>query len=220
LFVVNQLQLVRGQSLDKVIQAETLASYPGLSRDLAKLTAAQYLGELSLGLALSEQPQLELYELLTEHLLRLEKLAPPELLLAHLAQSVFHLLAIAGIGPRVQQCCLTQKAPRPDYGDPRWSIGFSFEAGGIIIFPGARGAEFSQIAINRQLGAVELTLLQNLNYPTLPDFSPLIPPALGGYRLQRAWVNVEHLLRDYAQYHLGYPLRAATLIDSLSPLDF
>ena len=220
LFVVNHLQLVKGRSLDKIIQAETLASYPGLSRDLGKLTAGQYLAELTLALALSEQPQMEIYELLTEHLHRLEILVNKDEVLVYLAQSVFHLLVIAGIGPRVQQCCVSQKTLTPDYSHPQWRIGFSFEAGGIVLLPEIESSEFSKIAINRQLGAIELTVLQNLSQATLPNFSELVPASLLGYPLQRAWVNIEHLLRDYAQYHLGYSLRSATLLDSLSSIDF
>ena len=41
LFVVNQLLIVKGRNLDKIIQAESLDSYPGLSQDLRKLTARQ-----------------------------------------------------------------------------------------------------------------------------------------------------------------------------------
>jgi DNA repair protein RecO (recombination protein O) len=74
LFVVNELLLAKGRSLDKITQAETLESYPGLSKDLSKLAASQYLAELVLCHALSEQPQEELYELLNEHLRRLEQL--------------------------------------------------------------------------------------------------------------------------------------------------
>ena len=56
LFVVNQLLIAKGKSLDKLTQAETLESYPGLAQDLRRLTASQYLAELCLCQALSEQP--------------------------------------------------------------------------------------------------------------------------------------------------------------------
>jgi DNA repair protein RecO (recombination protein O) len=220
LFVVNQLQIAKGQNLDKIIQAETRESYPGLSRDLGKLTGSQYLAELCLGLALSEQPQGEIYDLLLEHLSRLERLEDGEAFFAYLAQSVFHILAISGIGPRVQECCWSNQKPQPDYHNTQWQVGFSFEAGGIMILNEACRQEFPPIAINRTLGALELTVLQNLSQATLPQFSEIIPPSLIGYPLKRAWANVEHLLRDYAQYHLGYSLRSATLIDRLTSVDF
>ncbi|MFW5762842.1 MAG: DNA repair protein RecO, partial [Coleofasciculus sp.] len=114
LFVVNQLLIYKGRSLDKITQAETLESYPGLAKDLGKLAASQYLAELVLCHALSEQPQAELYALFNEHLRRLEQLprlssspSGASLILAHLCHGIFHLLALAGIAPQVQQCCIS-----------------------------------------------------------------------------------------------------------------
>ena len=104
LFVVNQLLIAKGRSLDKITQAETIRSYPRLSQNLAKLASGQYLAELVLGLALSEQTQTELYELLNEHLRRLEAMSGS--MIPCLTQAVFHLLAIAGLAPEVKACCL------------------------------------------------------------------------------------------------------------------
>ena len=53
LFVVNELLVSKGRSLDKITQAETLESYPGLSKNLSKLAASQYLAEVVLCYALS-----------------------------------------------------------------------------------------------------------------------------------------------------------------------
>jgi len=151
LFVVNQLQIAAGRTLPKVIQAETLMSYPRLSQDLCKLTASQYLAELALCQALSQQPQAELFHLLTEHLGRIEQLpkVPQDRavaaaiaqhsqreielqVLSHLAHATFHLLALAGIAPQVQICCLTQQPLVPDFGHPPGAVGFSVAAGGTI----------------------------------------------------------------------------------------
>jgi len=38
--------------------------------------------------------------------------------------------------------------------------------------------------------------------------------------LDLAWVNVELLLRHYAEYQSGKELKSAKLIDALSPLAF
>ena len=224
LFVVNQLLIVKGRSLDKIIQAETIESYPGLSRNLEKLAASQYLAELVLALALSEEPQPELYELLTEHLRRLE--SSQDMAHAYLAQAVFHLLAIAGIGPQVQACCLTGEAITADLSNPLWRAGFSFEAGGIIglsvnsvqpprVAESDRNSLFST-PINTKIGAVELTLLQKLGSQVLPPSSQM-PSNLS---LDAAWVKVERILRDYAQYHFGRNLRSAALVDALTSLEF
>lgn len=74
-FVVNDLLIAKGRSLDKITQAQTIKSYPGLVKDLGKLAASQYLAEIALCQGLSEQPQEELYELLNEHLQRIEELS-------------------------------------------------------------------------------------------------------------------------------------------------
>jgi DNA repair protein RecO (recombination protein O) len=139
LFVVNDLLLAKGRSLDKITQAETLESYPGLSKDLSKLAASQYLAELVLCHALSEQPQEELYDLFNEHLRRLDQLSSgvgdpskASLVLAHLSHGVFHLLALAGIAPQVRVCCVTQHSINPDFTDPDWRVGFSVDAGGTV----------------------------------------------------------------------------------------
>lgn len=131
LFVVNDLLFVKGKSLDKLIQAETQRSFPGLSQDLAKLTASQYIAELALAQALSDQPQAELYYLLIEHLGRLEA-ATKANILPCLAQATFHLLALAGVAPEVFRCCLSRTPLSPDISDPDWRVAFSVSSGGVI----------------------------------------------------------------------------------------
>lgn len=231
LFVVNKLLIARGRSLDKITQAETIESYPGLSQDLGKLSASQYLAELTLSLALSEQPQPELYELLAEHLRRLEQLPAsngqtfsPELF-AHLCQGVFHLLALAGIAPEVYRCCLTQNLIQADFNDPQWQVGFSFEAGGVVsttdLKPvgeknnGDREISTYPAKINTKLNAVELTLLQQLGKKSLFPFDRILPKKFLNL-LDAAWIKVERSLRDYTQYHVGCSLRSATLVDAFS----
>ncbi|NJN85721.1 MAG: DNA repair protein RecO [Leptolyngbyaceae cyanobacterium SL_7_1] len=130
LFVINQLLIVKGRSLDKIIQAESLESFTGLGQDLGKLTAAQYLAELTLFQALSEQPQNELYSLLQEHLSRIEQL-PREATLACLTQGIFHLLALAGLAPQVHHCCLTNQSLTPASETGR--VGFNSKLGGVVL---------------------------------------------------------------------------------------
>jgi DNA repair protein RecO (recombination protein O) len=131
LFVVNDLLIAQGRSIDKITQAETLESYQGLGRNLKKLTAGQYLAELVLHQALSEQPQEDLFYLLNEHLGRIER-SPDSDVLACLTHAVFQLLAIAGVAPQVHQCCLTQAILSPDLSDPNWQAGFSTIVGGAV----------------------------------------------------------------------------------------
>jgi DNA repair protein RecO (recombination protein O) len=131
LFVVNELLIAKGRSLDKVAQAETIESYPGLGQDLTKLTASQYLAELALFQALSDQPQAELFTLLNEQLKRLERSPTPQVLAA-LTFAMFQLLTLAGISPQVHLCCVTREPLTPNFSDPNWRIGFSIPAGGVV----------------------------------------------------------------------------------------
>ena len=235
LFVVNQLLIVQGRSLDKVIQAESLESYPGLSQSLSKLTAGQYLAELALCQALSNQPQADLLYLMREHLSRIEK-SPATL--ACLTHASFHLLALAGITPQVQECCVTRRVITPDLGDPTWRIGFSVVSGGIVQL-----AELENLSSSRpqkksntsssttseasngfsaqkhpdwltQLNALELWLLQQLAQPNfieelLQANEMILEPVY-----HQAWLSIERVLRHYAQYHLDRPIRSAALIDA------
>ncbi|MBC1219678.1 DNA repair protein RecO [Nostoc sp. UCD121] len=240
MFVVNELLIAKGRSLDKITQAQTLKTYPGLAKDLGKLAASQYLAEIVLSQALSEQPQEELYELFNEHLHRLEALSSTNSsgVLAHLAHGVFHLLALAGVTPQVQVCCLSGRSLKPDFTDPNWQIGFSVPTGGTICLeawkrlrtegkgeinnqypiphiplpmPHAQTAQ--TVVVHRQeiplissrLGAMELALLQHLSQPEIMQ--------IDGAR-DHNWLSVEQILRQYAQYQLGRPIRSATLIDS------
>lgn len=225
LFVVNQLLIAKGRSLDKVTQADTVESYPKLSKDLGKLTASQYLAELVLGIALSEQPQTELYQLLREHLRRIENLSDERELLPHLTQALFHLLVIAGIGPQVQSCCVTRQEIEPDFTDLQWRFGFSLEAGGAIqLLSKLNEPENTENLvlpkIHTRLGAVELTILQNLGKQFLPEWTQLLPQNLSKNFFDLAWLKLERLLRDYAEYHLGYSFRSTSMIDNLYSLDF
>jgi len=189
LFVVNHLLLARGKSLDKITQAESLESYPGLSQDLGKLTAGQYLAEVALLQAMDDHPQPDLFCLLREHLSRLEKV-PKTATLPCLVHAIYHLLALAGLPPQVQNCCVTQQPITPNFTDPDWRIGFSTLAGGTFLLsaidrlkaehllPKASVSGASQAFSSSpkslrssdlyvQIGAIELDILQQLAQPDL-----------------------------------------------------
>jgi len=207
LFVVNQLLIVKGRNLDKIIQAESLESYPGLSQDLRKLTASQYLAELALYQALSDQPQTELFQLLREQLDWLEQL-PAAMALPCLTYAMFHLLVVAGVAPEVRTCCTTQASVTPNFSDPNWKIGFSAVAGGIVQFT-EQSPELSA-----KLTAVELALLQQLPESDLLQ-RLLYPNGQQSSTIDsQVWLSIERVLRHYAQYHFDRPIRSATLIDS------
>lgn len=221
LFVVNDLLVAKGRSLDKIIQAETQQSYAGLSKDLGKLSASQYLAEMVLCLALSEQPQTELYELLKDHLNRLEQLPRQESVYPCLAQAIFHILVLAGFGPVVDSCCLLQEPLQANFSDPQWRVGFSFALGGVINLERqdkekSETEDGSKLKINTDLTAVELTLLQQLKKRDFPCQDQVLPPAFRENNLTLVWSKLDRLLRDYTEYHLGRYFRSTTLVDSLS----
>ncbi|MDJ0635187.1 MAG: DNA repair protein RecO [Xenococcaceae cyanobacterium MO_188.B29] len=229
LFVINNLLIVQGRSLDKIIQADTIYTYPGLSQDLGKLAAAQYLAELILYLALSEQSQLELYELLNEHLRRIERLANQQSVYPYLAQAVYHILAIAGVAPQVQACCLSQKLLSPNFATLNWQVGFSFERGSIVDLNLAELTHKSENnrksgdilkSINYKVNALELTLLQQLSCQALPQVELLVDSKANHLSLDTAWIRVERILREYAQYYCGRSLRSADLVDNLYLVEF
>ena len=224
LFVINELMMIKGRSLDKIIQADTLYTYPGLSRDIGKLATAQYLAELSLALAVDEQPQPDLYQLLNEHLRRIEGFTIGESVYPYLAQAVFHLTAIAGLTPQIFECCLTQAEVVPDFDLANWQVGFSFEAGGIIDLDAVQklqpNPELDAVEnynlrlpkIDSRINALELSLLQQLIDRDLPSTEAL---TTASFNLEVAWVRIEKILREYIQYHIGKTIRSANLVDNL-----
>jgi DNA repair protein RecO (recombination protein O) len=245
MFVVNELLIAKGRSLDKITQAQTLKTYPGLSKNLGKLSASQYLAEIVICQALSEQPQEDLHDLLNEHLSRLEALPSNDSfdVLAHLAQGVFHLLALAGLAPQVQVCCLTQRRLTPDFTDPNPQVGFSINAGGTVCLAawenlkkegeretrgkGDKGTTghggISASTISPSPAAYE-TIVHQEEMPVI--FSRLSatelamlqqlsqPEIMQDAARNHGWLSVEQILRFYAQYHFGRSIRSAALIDS------
>ncbi|MBW4657079.1 MAG: DNA repair protein RecO [Drouetiella hepatica Uher 2000/2452] len=241
LFVVNHLLVARGKNLDKITQAESQESYPGLSQDLGKLTAGQYLAELALMQAMDDHPQPELFCLLREHLSRLEKM-PSATTLPCLVQAIYHLLALAGLPPQVQTCCVTQQPITPNFADPDWRVGFSIFAGGTFLLsaidrlkaehlvPKVTGQVPKQTFGNPkvlpsspklsrpadlyvEIGAIELDILQQLSQPNLiQDWFSSHSSKMP--TVSRIWLSLERILRQYAQYHYDRPIRSATLIDA------
>jgi DNA repair protein RecO (recombination protein O) len=233
-FVINHLLVVQGKKLDKVIQAETVQSFPKLAADLTRLTASQYLAELVLSQALTGQSQEALFTLFVEHLTRLEQ-APPSGVLASLCQGIFHLLALAGVAPEVRQCCLSQVAIAPDLSG-HWQVGFSAAAGGIVktdllhqipqtpsprgprTAPGryaVKGSRRSTEGMETTLiSAAELALLQRLGSPDLIASQPQAESLINAQATSPLWQRIERLLRHYAQHHFDRPIRSASLIDT------
>lgn len=238
LFVVNELLLAKGRSLDKITQAETLESYPGLARNLKKLTAGQYLAELALQQALSEQSQEELFYLLNEHLGRIEQAIDAEVL-PRLIHAIFQLLVVAGIAPQVHQCCVTGTVIEPDLNSDAPQAGFSGAIGGVVKLEeldriveeqAPRYRVQSPVGEYRVASTPASTSVtadpprrfapRSLNVPlhaselaALQHLPQPDPPAPDQHPLS-VWLTLEKLLRQYTQYHFDQPIRSAALIES------
>lgn len=244
LFVVNELLIANGRSLDKITQAETLETYPKLGDNLLKLTASQYLAELVLCHALSEQSQEELFCLLTEHLRRIEQIPKITvnrslIVLAYLAHAVFHTLALAGIAPQVRLCCLTQQPLTPDLQTPEWRVGFSNAAGGIVnLLALARlrtdnkenlklkipNSKFKDSHVptafteQKEIPKIDAQLsadeLSLFQQLANPELPPVAENVADGFFHQSNWLSVEKVLRQYSQFHFGRLIRSAVLMDT------
>lgn len=231
LFVVNELLIAKGRSLDKITQADTVQSHPGLSRNLGKLSAAQYLAELAIASALSDEPQEELFWLLGEHLSRLERLSDrteiesAAVLVAHLSHGIFHLLALAGLAPQVQVCCATRQPLIPNFTDPNWQTGFSIPSGGTFSLSelanleaelsSQTGSLYKSPSRSRQMNSSKHLTNFEINANELAALQQLASPELGeGIADRTTWVSVENILRQYAQYHLGCTIRSGSSIDT------
>ncbi len=204
LFVVNDLMISKGRSLDRITQAETVHSFVGLGQNLAKLTAAQYLAELALFQALTAHPQADLFLLLTEHLMRLQKVSELRPILACLNHGIYHLLAIAGVAPQVHNCCFSQHPVALISDNAKWQVGFSIAGGGIVDLK--TKFDLGNAKISHYLSATDLKALQELTQVDLSDDIVNVHVS--------AWLTVERLLRAYAQYHFDRPIQSAALIDS------
>lgn len=237
MFVVNDLLIAKGKSLDKITQAETVMSYPGLGKDLKRLTASQYLAELCLYQALSDQPQDELFCILNNQLQQLER-SPTSHILLILISGIYQLLTVAGVAPEVHRCCVTQHPLMPN--EP---VGFSIPAGGTVNLESleqlqqpyssqaARITKPVQSSLRRSaqlhslIGVEELMILQ-----AIAQTESLQADTVSSQRTDQfdrladsitACIAVERILRQYAQYHFDRSIRSATLMDacfSSSPL--
>ncbi len=230
LFVVNHLMLSTGRSLDKIAQAETIESYPALSRNLAKLTVAQYWAEVILNQPPNHDTTAEVFDWLCQ---RLSDLAASEAglaLLVHLLYGIVQLLQLEGILPQVKQCSLSGQAVNPErMGNGK--VIFSPAAGGIVLSTNEVAADLSTndgyakeqaSAYGRSskraltLSAPELMLLQQIVrvQEVLPQAHTPPSELLNLADSAQEWLKVEQALRNYVQYHTDRPIRSAALLES------
>lgn len=197
LFVVNDLLISQGKNLDRISQAEIQESFLGLGQNLGKLVCAQYLAELTLKQALTDQPQADLFYILTNGLQQIQSQSSVKEILPIFVQHIYRLLTIAGFAPQVRRCCISQVQFIPPKSGRH--IRFSVAGGGIV-------ADGYQAPISHYLNWQELQVLQALTAVELTPEVLLLS--------SESWLVLERVLRAYAQYHLETELQSAHLIDS------
>lgn len=215
LFVVNDFFMAKGRNLHRILQVETEKTYTKLSQSLNKLTMAQYLAELVLNLAITSQPQPELYIIFNEHLHRINQVSPSESLFPYIAQSVFHFLAVTGIAPNVYSCVETQEAIIPNFEQKHWKIGFSFKSGGLSKILNSDKINYE---INSQLNPMELALFQSLAHKVLLPIAEILPCVYPDSVIENGWIKIEKILKDYTEFYLGHALKSAQIINKKSLL--
>lgn len=228
LFVVNHLMLSRGRSLDRIAQAETIESYPALSRNLAKLTVAQYWAEMILNQTSSHDATGEVFDWLCQRLADLAASEAGLSPLVHLLYGMAQLLDLGGILPQVNRCSLSGQTVDPDaIGNGR--VVFSATLGGVVlptdgVVPNPSGGHVQEQPSTYghsakralTLSASELMLLQQLFRvrAALPQAHTPPPELITLADSAQEWLKVEQALRNYVQYHTDRPIRSAALLES------
>lgn len=216
LFVVNDLFISPGRNLDRILQAETVATYQGLNSHLTTLTAAQYLGEVVLYQVHPQQPQPDLFDWLCATLDQLQGVSR-RAALALLVRGLCGILRLGGIAPEWYRCHESGCEIAVPAADTDWRLGFSFASGGVFTLKAEHAAphdSLSGIGGDRQLTAGEVRLGQWLAMPTtqsLPRDEFLTQAE--AYPLS-VWLSLERVLRQYLQFHLEQTLRVPPLLDS------
>ena len=228
LFVVNNLMLSRGRSLDRIAQAETIESYPALSRNLAKLTVAQYWAEMILNQTSSHDATGEVFDWLCQRLADLAASEAGLSPLVHLLYGMAQLLDLGGILPQVNRCSLSGQTIDPEMiGNGR--VVFSATLGGVVlptdeVVPHPSGGHVLEqpstygrsAKRTLTLSASELMLLQQLFRvrAALPQAHTPPPELIALADSAQEWLKVEQALRNYVQYHTDRPIRSAALLES------
>jgi DNA repair protein RecO (recombination protein O) len=238
LFVVNQLFLSKGRSLDKIAQAEMLTSFPKLGQDLGKLTSSQYWAEIVLHQFPQPEPQPQLFDTLIQRLSDLDQCDSGYPVLVHLVYGILQFLTLNGIAPQVDLCCLTDDPITAEHLALQ-SVLFSPMAGGFVLKTGARIEDHTPISASRvqedvqewsstapskravkpmPLSSPVASLLRHLvrSQRSTPTTDPVPPSILGDAYALDTWQRVERLLRHYVQYQTERTIRSAVLLDSYS----
>tara|TARA_B100000700_G_scaffold311850_1_gene394650 strand:- start:1308 stop:2123 length:816 start_codon:yes stop_codon:yes gene_type:complete len=196
------LQVVGRRELKRVKQMKVLRSFTKLGQRIETLAAAQAITELTLMVAVNNDPQLKILETVIIHLGRLEEVDKGEesqiLILAKIVQCCVHLLALGGYSIPVHRCSRSGINLEPPLGNWDWCCSLIPEEGFAI------GAIPNSVL---QLNPSELALLQRLFQPNLPfnKEGTLLGP-------QKVWLKLLAVIECWAEHHLPKRIRSLEML--------
>ena len=191
LFMRTQLLIATGRQLDLVTQAELIEPYRGLGQSLVRATYAGYAVELLDSFTPEKEPNLSLYQLLSDSLGRFSD--SDNLMLAARFYEL-KLLSLVGFQPQLFYCVVTN---RPILQEDQF---ISAEEGGIVSPSGREKAH--------RIRPISASAVKLLRYLQTHDWEQLHALSLQ-YPLHH---ELEGIMHDYLQYLLEKRLRSAEFL--------
>jgi DNA repair protein RecO (recombination protein O) len=195
LFTHSRLLLAVGRSLDIVSQCEIRESFPALRTDLAKLTRATYLCELTDRLVEEREPNPDVFDLLLSALYVLQRTDNDPDVVVHAFE--LRLLAERGYSPSLKECVRCGEAL-----DHR-RLAFSPSLGGALC-SADRYAHDDAIAVSWET----LELMRTLMDAEVTELVRLTPP-------QKTLREAAKCLRWYIRYRTERDLKSADFLEML-----
>ena len=193
-YMLTNILVARGRSLDIISQAECVSPYSALRQDENAIAAAGLCSELIDSLTAEDQPHPQVFELLLSTLGLLEEDADPR---RAVLVFEFALLANLGYRPEVQRCtaCSQDLEPVPS--------GFSLDAGGVVCHRCLRPAS--------GLALVSVDALKMLRMLDRGDVARLLRLRIPGQVID----EVDRLLADYVRQIAGKESQARRVLSDL-----
>jgi len=194
LFMLTDMLVARGRTLDVITQAEALQTFPAIREDLDKTSQSYYLAELIDGFTEEGDINTPLFELILFTFTHLNHLDDTMLLLRYFE---LHLLSLTGFQPQLHFCVISNKLLEPvdNY--------FSFVDGGMVSPDQAKPSQHVKL--------VPLPALKVLRYMQTQPWEKIatlqLTPKTSEY--------VELLLLGYITYLLERRLKSVHFLNRL-----
>lgn len=197
-FTQVDLLVARGKSLDIITQAETIKAHPHLREDLWRSSWAYYVAELADAFTQEADPNVPLFDLLSDTLDRLEDEAIDLALAVRYYE--LHALSLAGYQPQLFRCVQCDALLKPE-------VNFlSVERGGCLC--PQHGAHRPDTV------ALPLPVLKVLRFLQTHDWEQVAALQLSA----ETATQVESVLARYIVYHLERTVRSAKFLKELSAI--